>query len=117
MQSISVICFVTKASYTTHHCDLCALVGWPSLHIRPVPIWDRCQECLSELRGHVRSHQAISNIVTTLIDHQRGFLEGVQLFFLSDCRICQSFFRIALIFSEPLVYLVQKMVALFFFLG
>ena len=30
----SAIRFVTKAPYTTHHCDLYALVGWPSLHIR-----------------------------------------------------------------------------------
>ena len=30
----SAICFVTKAPYTTHHCDLYAVVGWPSLHIR-----------------------------------------------------------------------------------
>ena len=29
----SVIRFVTKAPYTTHHCDRYALVGWPSLHI------------------------------------------------------------------------------------
>jgi hypothetical protein len=29
----SAIRFVTKAPYTTHHCDLYALVGWPSLHI------------------------------------------------------------------------------------
>ena len=29
----SSIRFVTKAPYTTHHCDLYALVGWPSLHI------------------------------------------------------------------------------------
>ena len=28
----SAICFVTNAPYTTHHCDLYALVGWPSLH-------------------------------------------------------------------------------------
>ena len=28
----SAICFVTKAPYTTHHYDLYALVGWPSLH-------------------------------------------------------------------------------------
>jgi hypothetical protein len=28
----SAICFVTKAPYTTHHCDLYTLVGWPSLH-------------------------------------------------------------------------------------
>jgi hypothetical protein len=25
--------FVTTAQYTTHHCDLYAFVGWPSLHI------------------------------------------------------------------------------------
>ncbi|CDQ70966.1 unnamed protein product [Oncorhynchus mykiss] len=29
----SAIRFVTKAPYTNHHCDLYALVGWPSLHI------------------------------------------------------------------------------------
>ena len=29
----SAIRFVTKAPYTTHHCDLYALVSWPSLHI------------------------------------------------------------------------------------
>jgi hypothetical protein len=28
----SAICFVTKAPYTTHHCDLYSLIGWPSLH-------------------------------------------------------------------------------------
>ena len=28
----SAICFVTKAPYTTHHCDLYALISWPSLH-------------------------------------------------------------------------------------
>jgi hypothetical protein len=31
--------FVTKALYTTHHCDLYALVGWPSLHIRRQTYW------------------------------------------------------------------------------
>ena len=31
----SAIRFVTKAPYTTHHCDLYALVGWPSLHTSP----------------------------------------------------------------------------------
>ena len=30
----SAIHFVTKAPYTTHHCDLYVLVGWPSLYIR-----------------------------------------------------------------------------------
>jgi hypothetical protein len=29
----SAIRFVTKDPYTPHHCDLCALVVWPSLHI------------------------------------------------------------------------------------
>ena len=39
MQSISAICFVTKALYTTHHCDLYALVGWPSLHVHCQTHW------------------------------------------------------------------------------
>ena len=30
---------LTKAPYTTHHCDLYALVGWPSLHIRCQTHW------------------------------------------------------------------------------
>ena len=29
----SAIRFITKSPYTTHHCDLYALVGWPLLHI------------------------------------------------------------------------------------
>uniref|UniRef100_A0A8K9XME0 Reverse transcriptase domain-containing protein n=1 Tax=Oncorhynchus mykiss TaxID=8022 RepID=A0A8K9XME0_ONCMY len=35
----SAIRFVTKAPYTTHHCDLYALVGWPSLHTRRQIHW------------------------------------------------------------------------------
>uniref|UniRef100_A0A8C8H3N3 Phosphoacetylglucosamine mutase n=1 Tax=Oncorhynchus tshawytscha TaxID=74940 RepID=A0A8C8H3N3_ONCTS len=35
----SAIRFVTKAPYTTHHCDRYALVGWPSLHIRRQTHW------------------------------------------------------------------------------
>ncbi|CDQ77022.1 unnamed protein product [Oncorhynchus mykiss] len=35
----SAIHFVTKAPYTTHHCDLYALVGWSSLHIRRQTHW------------------------------------------------------------------------------
>ena len=35
----SAIRFVTKAPYTTHHCDLYALVGWPSLHTRHQTHW------------------------------------------------------------------------------
>uniref|UniRef100_A0A8K9X955 Reverse transcriptase domain-containing protein n=1 Tax=Oncorhynchus mykiss TaxID=8022 RepID=A0A8K9X955_ONCMY len=35
----SVIRFVTKAPYTTHHCDLYTLVGWPSLHTRCQTHW------------------------------------------------------------------------------
>jgi hypothetical protein len=35
----SVIRFVTKAPYTTHHCDLYSLVGWHSLHIRRQTHW------------------------------------------------------------------------------
>ena len=35
----SAIRFVTKSPYTTHHCDLYALVGWPSLHTRHQTHW------------------------------------------------------------------------------
>ena len=35
----SAIRFVTKAPYTTHHCDLNALDGWPSLHTRRQTHW------------------------------------------------------------------------------
>ncbi|CDQ99404.1 unnamed protein product [Oncorhynchus mykiss] len=35
----SAIHFVTKAPYTTHHCDLYALDGWPSLHTRRQTHW------------------------------------------------------------------------------
>uniref|UniRef100_A0A8K9V2K0 Reverse transcriptase domain-containing protein n=1 Tax=Oncorhynchus mykiss TaxID=8022 RepID=A0A8K9V2K0_ONCMY len=35
----NAIRFVTKAPYTTHHCDLYALVGWPSLHTRRQTHW------------------------------------------------------------------------------
>jgi hypothetical protein len=35
----SAVCFVTKDPYTTHHCDLYALTGWPSLHIRRQTHW------------------------------------------------------------------------------
>ena len=33
--------FVTKAPYTTHHCDLYALVGWSSLHFRRQTHWPK----------------------------------------------------------------------------
>ena len=35
----SAIRFVTKAPYTTHHCDLYTLVGWPSLHTHHQTHW------------------------------------------------------------------------------
>ena len=35
----SAIRFVTKAPYTTHHCDLYALAGWPSLHTHRQTHW------------------------------------------------------------------------------
>uniref|UniRef100_A0A8C7M9P8 Reverse transcriptase domain-containing protein n=1 Tax=Oncorhynchus kisutch TaxID=8019 RepID=A0A8C7M9P8_ONCKI len=35
----SAIRVVTKSPYTTHHCDLYALVGWPSLHTRRQTHW------------------------------------------------------------------------------
>ena len=35
----SAICFITKAPYITHHCDLYALIAWPSLHIHRQTHW------------------------------------------------------------------------------
>ena len=35
----SAIRFVTKAPYTTHHCNLYALVGWPSVHTHRQTHW------------------------------------------------------------------------------
>jgi hypothetical protein len=35
----SAIRFVTNAPFNTHHCDLYALVGWPSLHTRRLIHW------------------------------------------------------------------------------
>ena len=35
----SAIRFVTKSPYTTQYCNLYALVGWPSLHIRRQTHW------------------------------------------------------------------------------
>ena len=35
----SAIRFVTVLSYTTPHCDPCALIGWPSLHTRRQIHW------------------------------------------------------------------------------
>ena len=35
----SAIRFVTKAPYTTHHCDLYALGCWPLLHVRRQTHW------------------------------------------------------------------------------
>ena len=37
----SAICFVSKAPYTTLHCDLYALVDWPLLHIHHQTHWLR----------------------------------------------------------------------------
>ena len=55
----SAIRFVTKAPYTTHHCDLYALVGWSSLHIHRQTHWlqviDKSvlgKAALSQLTGH-----------------------------------------------------------------
>ncbi|CDQ80962.1 unnamed protein product [Oncorhynchus mykiss] len=52
----SAIRFVTKAPYTTHHCDLYALVGWLSLHICRQTHW------LQSLLGKVPPY--LSSLVT-----------------------------------------------------
>ena len=56
----SAIRFVTKAPYTTHHCDLFALVGWPSLHICRQTHW--LQVICKSLLGKAPSY--LSSLVT-----------------------------------------------------
>jgi hypothetical protein len=52
----SAICFVTKAPYTTHHCDLYALVGWPSSVWRSGPkSLLQCVQTWSRTTGNVWS--------------------------------------------------------------
>lgn len=60
MQSISVIRFANKAAYTTHHCDLYALVGWPSLHTHRQTHW--LQVIYKTLLGKVPPY--LSSLVT-----------------------------------------------------
>uniref|UniRef100_A0A8K9X3J7 Reverse transcriptase domain-containing protein n=1 Tax=Oncorhynchus mykiss TaxID=8022 RepID=A0A8K9X3J7_ONCMY len=56
----SAIRFVTKAPYTTHHCDLYALIGWPSLHTRRQTYW--LQVIYKTLLGKVPPY--LSSLVT-----------------------------------------------------
>jgi hypothetical protein len=56
----SAIRFITKAPYTTHHCDLYAPVGWPSLHIRRQTHW--LQVIYKSLLGKAPPH--LSSLVT-----------------------------------------------------
>ena len=56
----SAIHFVTNAPYTTHHCDLYALVGWPSLHTRCQTHW--LQIIYKTLLGKVPPY--LSSLVT-----------------------------------------------------
>ena len=54
------VSFVTKAPYTTHHCDLYALDGWPSLHIRRQTHW--LQVIYKSLLGNAPPY--LSSLVT-----------------------------------------------------
>ena len=56
----SAICFVTKAPYTTHYCDLYALVGWPSLQTRRQTHW--LQVIYKSLPG--KAPPCLSSLVT-----------------------------------------------------
>ncbi|CDR00212.1 unnamed protein product [Oncorhynchus mykiss] len=56
----SAIRFVTKAPYITHHCDLYALVGWPSLHTRRQTHW--LQVIYKSLLGKAQPY--LSSLVT-----------------------------------------------------
>jgi hypothetical protein len=55
--------FVTKAPYTTHNCDLYALVGWRSQHIRQTP-W--LQVIYKTFLGKAPPHLSSLVTITTL---------------------------------------------------
>jgi hypothetical protein len=59
----SAIHFVTKAPYTTHHCDLYALVGWPLLHIRRQTHW--LQVIYNSMLGKAPSDLSSLVMITT----------------------------------------------------
>ncbi|KAK6303464.1 hypothetical protein J4Q44_G00259180 [Coregonus suidteri] len=56
----SAIRFVSKAPYATHHCDLYALVGWSSVHVRHQTHW--LQAIYKSLLG--KSPPYLSSLVT-----------------------------------------------------
>ena len=59
----SAILFVTKAPYTSNHCDLYALVGWPSLHIHRQNHW--LQVIYKSLQGKALPYlSSLVNIAT-----------------------------------------------------
>jgi hypothetical protein len=53
----SAIRFVTNATYTTHHCDLYALISWPSFHIRRQTHWPQviCKSLLGKAPPYLSS--------------------------------------------------------------
>ncbi|CDQ65637.1 unnamed protein product [Oncorhynchus mykiss] len=57
---IDSISFVTKAPYTTHHCDLYAVVGWPSLHIHRQTHWHQVIYKSLLASGCSRTHSAVT---------------------------------------------------------
>ena len=60
----SAIRFVTKAPYSTHHCDLYALVvGWPSLHIHRQTHW--LQVIYNSLLGKALPYLSLLVTITT----------------------------------------------------
>jgi hypothetical protein len=66
----SAICFVTKAPYTTHHCDLYALEGWPSLHICCQNHW--LQVIYKSMLGKAPPYLSSLFMITTPTDSTRS---------------------------------------------
>jgi hypothetical protein len=66
----SAIRFVTKATYTTHHCNLYALFVWSSLHIRRQTHW--LQVIYKSLLGIDLPH--LSSLVTKAIHAPAGII-------------------------------------------
>lgn len=83
----SVIRFVTNAPYNTHHCELYALVGWPSLTMRRLTHW--YQLIYKSLLGKVPLY--LSCLVTIAVPTRS--LRSSRYIALVTPKVCTTFGR------------------------
>ncbi|CDQ90167.1 unnamed protein product [Oncorhynchus mykiss] len=91
----SAIRFVTKSPYTTHHCDLYALIGWPSLHIRRQTHW--LQVIYKSLLGNALPF--VSSLVTITTPTRSTYSSRYMYISLVTSKAKSSFGRLSFQFS------------------